>query len=62
MMPDSEFVKGIYKENQRMIVLLEKAEKKILEMYNAISNGHGEAFASQDDLVKEIREFLKYAI
>lgn len=62
MISDSELVEGMYGENQRMIELLEKVDKKLVGMYNAMTNGNGEAFASQDEIVKEIREFLKNAI
>ena len=58
----AQLVEGMYEENQYMIELLGKVDKKLVDMYNAITNGNGEAFASQDELVKEIREFLKNAI
>lgn len=62
MIPDSEVVEGLYEDNQHMIQLLEKVDKKFVDMYNAMTNGNGEAFASQDELVKEIRQFLMNAV
>lgn len=58
MISDSKLVEDLYEENQRMIQLLEEVDKKFVGMYNAMTNGNGEAFASQDELVKEIRQFL----
>lgn len=54
--------KAMYEENQRMIALLQKAEEKMVNMYNAITNGNGEAFASQDELVKELREYIRNVV
>ena len=59
MISDREMVDGLEAERQQMIDLLWKVEKKLLNMYNALTNGHGEAFAAQDELVKEVRDFLK---
>lgn len=59
MISDSELVNRLYAECQQMIDLLCKTEKKLVGMYNALTNGHGEAFAAQDELVKEVRDFLK---
>lgn len=62
MIFDQALAKAMYEENQRMIVLLQKAEEKMVNMYNAITNGNGEAFASQDEFVKELREYIKNAV
>lgn len=62
MIFDQALAKAMYEENQRMIALLQKAEEKMVNMYNAITNGNGEAFASQDELVKELREYIKNAV
>ena len=62
MVFDQTLAKAMYEENQRMIVLLQKAEERMVNMYNAITNGNGEAFASQDEFVKELREYMKNAV
>lgn len=62
MIFDQALAKAMYEENQRMIALLQKAEEKMVNMYNAITNGNGEAFASQDEFVKELREYIKNAV
>lgn len=62
MVFDQALAKAMYEENQRMIVLLQKAEEKMVNMYNAITNGNGEAFASQDEFVKELREYIRNVV
>ena len=62
MIFDQALAKAMYEENQRMIVLLQKAEEKMVNMYNAITNGNGEAFASQDEFVKELREYIRNVV
>ena len=62
MIFDQALAKAMYEENQRMIALLQKAEDKMVNMYNAITDGNGEAFASQDEFVKELREYIKNVV
>lgn len=62
MIFDQALAKAMYEENQRMIVLLQKAEEKMVNMYNAITNGNGETFASQDEFVKELREYIRNVV
>lgn len=62
MKSKSETVTTFQEDRQQMIDLLKKVEKKLVGMYDAITKGHGEAFAAEDELVKEIRDFLKDVI
>ena len=61
-MSDFEKIVVAQEDRQQMIELLKKVEKKLVGMYDAITKGHGEAFAAEDELVKEIRDFLKDVI